>query len=149
TCYAFHPKGLVLCPGMKWVPIGKGAADFPELFQRENIDPMIKPEYGKDVIIPKCFYGAFTATELDYVLKNIGADTVIICGTMTNYCCGATAREAFSHGYKVVFGSDVNATDDPELHEAELKTLRRGYALILTADEIIEALQGRGPYAAK
>ena len=99
TYYGFHPKGLDLCPGLKWVPIHKGHADFPELFQKESIDPMIKPEYGKDVVIRKYFYGAWTATEIDYVLKNIGVDTVIICGTMTNYCCGATAREAYAHGY--------------------------------------------------
>jgi len=30
-------------------------------------------------------------------------------------------------GFKVVVGSDVMATDDQELHEAELKTLRRGF----------------------
>ncbi len=59
-------------------------------------------------------------------------DTVIICGKMTNNCCGASARDAFFRGYRVVFGSDVNATEDPELHEGELRTLRRGYALVLS-----------------
>jgi len=49
----------------------------------------------------------------------------------------------------VVFGSDVNSTDDPQIQEAELKTLRRGIALVLAKDEILEALQGFGEYAEK
>lgn len=53
-----------------------------------------------------------------------GKDTVIICGT--------TARQAYERSFKVIFGSDVNATDDPDLQEPELK--------VLTADEILRAL---------
>ena len=121
--------------------------DGPLLFQKESIDPSIKPDYARDVVIAKPSYGAFTGTTLDYVLKNRKVETVIICGTMTNYCCGTTAREAHGHGYKVVFGSDINSTDDPQLQEAELKTLRRGFALVLTKDQIKQALLGTGPYA--
>ena len=43
----------------------------------------------------------------------MGKDTVIICGTFTNYCSGTTARQAYERGFKVVFGSDITATDDP------------------------------------
>ena len=60
-----------------------------------------------------------------------------------------TAREAHARGYKVVFGSDSNATDDPEIHDAELKTLRRGFALVLRTDQIMDALEGKGAFAAE
>ena len=71
----------------------------------------------------------------------MGKDTVIICGTLTNYCCGATARQAYERSFKVLFGSDVTSTDDPEMQEPELKVLRKGYAKILNAEEIINALR--------
>jgi nicotinamidase-related amidase len=151
TCYAFHPTYVDMNPAFRSgiTPLDKlDDYDGPPLFQKESIDPAIKPDYEKDVIIAKPSYGAFTGTTLDYVLKNRNVDTVIICGTMTNYCCGTTAREAHGYGYKVVFGSDVNSTDDPQLQEAELKTLRRGFALVLTSEQIKEALLGKGPYAA-
>jgi len=80
------------------------------------------------------------------MLKNLKVDTVIVCGTMTNYCCGTTAREAHARGYKVVFGSDINSTDDPEIQESELKTLRRGFALVISSDQIMDAIRGKGPY---
>jgi nicotinamidase-related amidase len=150
TCYAFDPSMAQLNPYFRngWTPLDRfDDYDGPPLCTRESIDPEIKPVYGKDVIIAKPSYGAFTNTSLDYVLKNFGVDTVIICGTMTNYCCGTTARDAHARGYKVVFGSDVNSTDNLDLQKAELMTLRRGFALVLTKDEIIEALNGRGQFA--
>jgi len=39
-----------------------------------------------DIIIHKPSYGAFYDTPLETILKNLGKDTVIICGTLTNYC---------------------------------------------------------------
>jgi len=43
-----------------------------------------------------------------------------------------------ARSFKVVFGSDVTSTDDPNMQEPELKVLRKGFAEVLTADEIIE-----------
>ncbi|MGV9247748.1 isochorismatase family protein [Streptomyces sp. NPDC003710] len=59
-----------------------------------------------------------------------------VCYPVGNYCCGTTARQAYERGYKVVFGSDVTATDDESRQEPELAVLRKGFALVLTADEM-------------
>jgi nicotinamidase-related amidase len=88
-------------------------------------------------------YGAFYDTLLESILKNLERDTVIICGTLTNLCCGTTARQAFERGFKVVVGSDVTATDDPELHGAELKTLRKSFVMVVTSDQVIGKLGGK------
>ena len=65
-------------------------------------------------MIHKPSYGAFYDTRLKPILKNVGGVTVIICGTLT--------------------------TDDPDMQEPELKVLRKGFAQVLTSDEIVEAL---------
>jgi nicotinamidase-related amidase len=103
----------------------------------------LEPAAG-DVVIRKPSYGAFYDTPLDTILRNLRRDTIIICGTLTNYCCGTTARQGYERGYFVVFGSDVTATDDPAQHEAELRVLRKGFARVLTASEIIRAVHGSG-----
>ena len=96
---------------------------------------------GEDeIVIQKSSYGAFYDTPLETILKNMEKDTVIICGTLTNYCCGATARQAYERSFKVIFGSDVNAADDPDLQEPELKVLRKGFAKVMTAEDILDAL---------
>ncbi len=93
-----------------------------------------------DIIIHKPSYGAFYDTPLETILKNLAKDTIIICGTMTNFCCGMTARQGYERGFKVIFGSDVTATDDPDLQAPELKVLRKGFARIMTLAEIMDAL---------
>ena len=99
----------------------------------------VAPEPGEKVI-QKHRYSAFFDTDLHTYLRGCEVDTVIISGCMTNYCCGATARDAFFRDYKVIFGSDLTATDSKELHEAELKTLRRGYARVIPLADILAEL---------
>lgn len=94
-----------------------------------------------DVVIHKPSYGAFYDTPLETILKHLDRDTVIICGTLTNYCCGTTARQAYERGFKVVFGSDLTATDKPSMQEPELKVLRKGFAWVLSLSQILAGLK--------
>lgn len=129
--------------GLSDVPIGQGVERYESvLFQKVAFSEPLVPG-PKDLLVLKHTYSGFQGTPLLAILRNCGIRSVVICGTMTNYCCGATAREAFWHGFDVVFGSDINSTDDRQLHEAELKTLRRGYASIASSTEILATLDGR------
>ncbi len=101
----------------------------------------------EDIVLYKPSYGAFYDTPLDTILRNLGCDTVIVTGTLTNVCCGMTARQAYERGYKVIFGSDVTATHSPELQDAELQTLRYAFARVMTAAEIIRAIGGESELA--
>lgn len=56
-------------------------------------------------------------------------------------CCGTAARRVYQRGFYVAFGSDPTTTDASELGEAELRTLRRGAAWAMTAEESVAALQ--------
>lgn len=123
------------------VPIGQGVEEFEnDLFQKVAFSEPLIPA-PSDLLVLKHTYSGFQGTPLLPVLRNREITDVVVTGTMTNYCCGATAREAFWHGFRVTFASDLNSTDDPLLHEAELRTLRRGFARIATASEIIAALR--------
>lgn len=93
-----------------------------------------------EIVIHKPSYGAFYDTPLETILKNYGRDTVIICGTLTNFCCGTTARQAYERSFKVIFASDATATDDPAMQEPELMVLRKGFAKVLAAEEIMRLL---------
>ncbi|MFW9995467.1 MAG: cysteine hydrolase family protein [Candidatus Odinarchaeota archaeon] len=93
-----------------------------------------------EIVIHKSSYGAFYDTPLETILKNLEKDTVIICGTLTNYCCGMTARQAYERSFKVVFGSDITSTDDPDMQEPELNVLRKGFARVLSVEEITDVL---------
>jgi nicotinamidase-related amidase len=113
--------------------------DQSELFIEGRVWHEIAPAEG-EIVIHKPSYGAFYDTPLETILKNLGKNTVIISGTLTNVCCGTTARQAYERGFKVVFGSDLSSTNDPEMQEPELKVLRKAFARVMSAAEIMTEL---------
>jgi len=134
--YLDRPKTGSLMPGR----YSELEIDRSSFFVKGNVWHELAPK-DNEIVIHKPSYGAFYDTPLETILKNLGKDTVIICGTLTNCCCGMTARQAYERSFKVVFGSDVTAIDDPDMQEPELKVLRKGFAKVLSAHEIIEALK--------
>lgn len=122
-----------------WDPIANGA--IKEYAQNTKVYHGLDPQPGERIINVKHTYDSFAGTDLDYVLRNQGVRTVIICGTLTNFCCESTARTAYSLGYHVVFGSDVSATDSALAHEATIRTMRRGFARVLTGEQIGHVLK--------
>lgn len=113
--------------------------DFSQFFIKGQVWHGLAPRED-EIVIHKPSYGAFYDTPLETILKNLGKDTIIICGTVTNICCGMTARQAYERSFKVVFGSDVTSSDNPELQEPELKVLRKNFARVLSVDEVIDEL---------
>jgi nicotinamidase-related amidase len=122
-----------------WPPIAAGAIKegMPDTKVYHGLDP----QPGERIISVKHAYDSFAGTDLDYVLRHRGVKTLIVCGTLTNFCCESTARTAYFLGYHVVFGSDVNATDSALAHEATIRTMRRGFARVLSGEQITDALK--------
>ncbi|MER5388813.1 isochorismatase family cysteine hydrolase [Saccharopolyspora sp. NPDC002686] len=121
-----------------WPPIRNGAV--AESTPGSKLYRRLRPRDGERVISAKHTYDSFAGTELDYALRCRGVRTLIVCGTLTNFCCESTARSAFSLGYHVVFGSDVNATDNADAQRATLRTMRRGVGRVLDHRTIIDTL---------
>ncbi|VVB62271.1 putative isochorismatase family protein [uncultured archaeon] len=133
--YLDRPKTLSLMPSR----FPNLDIDQSSFFVTGNIWHELTPQ-NDEIIIHKSSYGAFFETPLETLLKNLGKDTVIISGTLTNYCCSTTARQAYERSFKVVFGSDVTAAHFPDLHEMELKVLRRGFAKVMSLNKLLKAL---------
>lgn len=93
-----------------------------------------------DHIVKKRRYDAFYNTDLDAILRNIRADTVIISGTVTNICCESTARSAYMRDYKVVFSSDATAGLDKKSHDATLAIIGLAFGRVLSTTDILLAL---------
>jgi nicotinamidase-related amidase len=122
-----------------WPPIAAGAIKEGKVDTRlyQGLDP----QPGERIINVKHTYDSFAGTDLDYVLRNRGVKTIIVCGTLTNFCCESTARTGYFLNYHVVFGSDVNATDSALAHEATLRTMRRGFGRVMDHKTIIDTLE--------
>jgi nicotinamidase-related amidase len=118
----------------------------------ENVVPMpeVAPLPGEPVVV-KGMPGAFDGTNLDAVLENDGAKTLVIAGFMTHMCCDSTAREAQGRGYDVLFLSDGTATRDlvapsgrlirhSDVHETVLAAHADGISTVTDVRSVRDAL---------
>jgi biuret amidohydrolase len=127
---------------------------YPPIAQRASlVDETQGVEIYKDIapapgehVIKKHRYSAFFATDMDLILREWGITSVVVCGTTTENCCHATARDAMFHNYKVAFLSDATGTFDypdvgwgamsaQQVHEATLTILAFSTAHVMTVDE--------------
>ncbi|MBI2422777.1 MAG: cysteine hydrolase [Candidatus Hydrogenedentes bacterium] len=63
-----------------------------------------------EYVLPKSGQNAFLSCNLDFLLRNLGAQQLIMVGGHTGACYGKTARTALDRGYHVI--ALVDATSD-------------------------------------
>jgi len=73
-----------------------------------------------DVSVCKVAYSAFFNTQLDWLLKKAGVDTLVVCGIVTNGGVASTVRDAHVRDYHVIVLSDGCAAFSDSAHEAAL-----------------------------
>ena len=86
---------------------------------------------------------AFHGTDLAQLLRDMGVETVVTCGVLTQGCVLATTLDASFHDYYTVVARDAVAGPSAELHDVALTFLASRYDC-LTNDEIISAWTSRG-----
>ncbi|HUW78293.1 MAG TPA: cysteine hydrolase family protein [Candidatus Nanopelagicaceae bacterium] len=65
-------------------------------------------------IVAKLFRSSFEGTNLEQVLRDLGATHLILCGAQSNYCVRHTLHAALERGYDVTLVSDAHTTVDEE-----------------------------------
>ena len=73
-----------------------------------------------DVSVWKVAYSAFFNTQLDWVLKKAGVDTLVVCGIVTNGGVASTVRDAHVRDYHVIVLADGCAAFNTQAHQAAL-----------------------------
>jgi ureidoacrylate peracid hydrolase len=92
-----------------------------------------------DLVVCKVAYSAFFNTQLDWVLRKAGIETVVVCGIVTNGGVASTARDAHLRDYKVMVLSDGCAAFSDALHQASLADLA-SIGKVTTCSEFVSSL---------
>ena len=97
---------------------------------------------GDLVVRGKKRYSAFHATDLEFLLRRRGADTVILAGINTTSCILCNAFEATNRDFRVVIASDaVDSMDGEEMHRFALRLMGATVGWPLTSPEIVKTLR--------
>ncbi len=106
-----------------------------------EVIPELQP-VDKDILIYKRYLSGFSHNDLDYTLRTLHCDTVIIAGASTDNTVLWTAADAYQNRYKVVVVEDctmVHRTNEPpEVKEYALRIVRNVlHSEVLTTDVVI------------
>lgn len=111
-----------------------GGARFTDEDPATQIAPSIAPE-PEDIVVTKKRISAFSGSDLDYVLRSSGIDTLVMGGVATSGVVLSTLRQASDLDYDAVVLRDVCADGDPEVHRVLLDKLFPRQASVMTVDE--------------
>ena len=104
----------------------------------------ISPDLGsdpKDIVITKRQWGAFYGTQLDLQLRRRGIRTIVIGGIATNFGVESTARDAFEHGYALVFVEDAMAGLSDQAHAFAITTIFPRIGRVRSTEQVLNALR--------
>ena len=92
-----------------------------------------------DVTVSKVAYSAFFNTQLDWILRRAGINTVVVCGIVTNGGVASTVRDAHMRDYQTVVLSDGCATFTETAHQAALTDMS-SVAQVMTCNQFLAML---------
>lgn len=96
---------------------------------------------GDEIVLPKTSSGVFNSTNIDYVLRNLGIENVIVTGFVTDQCVDMAVRDGADRGYYMVCAQDACAAYTRERHEAALRAFG-GYCRIQDVKDVIATIVG-------
>lgn len=96
---------------------------------------------GEDeIVIPKSASSVFNATNIEYVLRNLGVERLAICGVYTDQCVESAVRDACDRGFLVTLVPDACATTSQTAHDNSLKAIK-GYCRTVPTRELVAELE--------
>ncbi len=75
-----------------------------------EITDVLKPQPTDIVVEGKRGLCGFASTNLDFILRSRGINTIALGGFLTNCCVESTMRTGYEHGYNVITLKDCTAT---------------------------------------
>jgi nicotinamidase-related amidase len=110
----------LIAPHLKQLRPFLGKGDFaPGGFGHSLVDTLAPADYT----VEKVAYSAFYQTRLEYILRALDIDTLIVGGIVTNGGVASTLRDAHLRNIETIMLSDGCAAFKPEVHEATLISL--------------------------
>jgi nicotinamidase-related amidase len=100
----------------------------------------LTPAEGDIVIEGKRGLDTFASTNLDFILRSKGIETVILAGFLTNCCVESTMRTAYENGYRVITLTDCTAATSAEEHDNAIAYDYPMFSLPMEAARITAAL---------
>ncbi|MDH3466479.1 MAG: cysteine hydrolase [Gammaproteobacteria bacterium] len=106
-------------------------------WEAEVIDEL-KPG-DNEIVLPKTSSSLFNSTNVEYVLRNLGIEYIMVMGIVTDQCVETAVRDGCDRGFLMTLVDDACATHSERRHRESLFGFR-GYCRVRSTAQMIEEL---------
>lgn len=94
-----------------------------------------------DIVIPKTASGIFNSTNIEYVLRNLGIEYLVIYGICTDQCVECAIRDAADRGFMVTQIEDACAANEERRHDVSIDQMKGHYCRTRSTNEMIAEIE--------
>lgn len=113
------------------LPIGDPGAEMVE-----ELKPL--PD---EIVVNKTTDSVLSGTNYEFLLRNMGIETVICTGVVTDQCVASTVRSLADAGFEVILVEDACAAATQALHDAEIMIMNQIYCQVMKTDDVITLIE--------
>ena len=93
-----------------------------------------------EIVVTKTPDSALTGTPLRLWFQNMGIDTVVCTGVLTDQCVSCTVRSLADESFKVWLIEDACRASTQKIQDNELEILNNIYCHVINTDELLNAI---------
>ena len=109
---------------------------FPPGSKEGEIVAEIRPA-SDELVLSKTCGSAFRGTAIEYLLRNMQREQLVVVGVVTGSCVQATTCDALERGFATLVVDDATATWDDEMQRTAIDVMRRRGATIVCTDLLL------------
>jgi len=137
----FRPGHPEISPANRSFSAAAASGRFDDGSPATQIHPAVAPR-PEDLVVTKRRVSAFTGSDLDVLLRGLGADTLVLSGIATSGVVLSTLRQAADLDYRLIVLSDGCLDPDPEVHRVLTEKVFPRQAEVLTVAQWAAQLAG-------
>lgn len=112
------------------LPIGDPGAEMVE-----ELKPL-----DDEIVVNKTTDSVLSGTNYEFLLRNMGIETVVCTGVVTDQCVASTVRSLADAGFEVILVEDACAAATQQLHDAEIMIMNQIYCQVMSTEETIQLI---------
>lgn len=93
-----------------------------------------------EIVVNKTTDSVLSGTNYEFLLRNMGIETVVCTGVVTDQCVASTVRSLADAGFEVILVEDACAAATQQLHDAEIMIMNHIYCQVMSTNEVIELI---------
>ena len=94
-----------------------------------------------EIVLSKTCGSVFNGTMIEYVLRNIGVQNLIVVGVVTSGCVEISVRDAADKSYGIIVVEDGCASWTNEVHCASIDRMHDIFGKVKSTNEVLQLLE--------